>query len=71
MSSRSLTWLALPAISRLALLHHLAALRATAGQRRDLARLDAAALSDIGITATQARAEAQRPFWDVPPGWRD
>ena len=68
MSSRSLTRLALPAISLLALLQHLAALRATAGQRRDLARLDAAALSDIGRTAAQARAEARRPLWDITPG---
>jgi uncharacterized protein YjiS (DUF1127 family) len=68
MSSRSLTRLALPAVSLLALLQHLAALRATAGQRRDLARLDAAALKDIGITAEQARTEARRPLWDVTPG---
>ena len=38
---------------------------ATARQRRVLARLDARALRDIGITRADAQAEAQRPFWDV------
>lgn len=39
-------------------------------QRRALAALDAARLRDIGITADEARAEAARRLWDVPPGWR-
>ncbi len=39
-------------------------------QRNALARLDAAALSDIGITARDALTEAQRPAWDVPSSWR-
>lgn len=39
-------------------------------QRRALERLDANALSDIGVTETEARAEARRPFWDAPNGWQ-
>ncbi|OZB14913.1 MAG: hypothetical protein B7X55_10490 [Rhodobacterales bacterium 34-62-10] len=70
MSSRSLVRLAPPAVSLSALVQRLAAWRATRQQRRDLARLDAAALSDIGITPAQARAEAGRPVWDVTPSWR-
>ena len=38
-------------------------------QRRALARLDARALRDIGLDAPAARAEAARPFWDVPAHW--
>ena len=39
-------------------------------QRRALARLDADALADIGVSADAAKAEAARPVWDVPTGWR-
>ncbi len=39
-------------------------------QRRALMRLDAAQLSDIGVTATQARTEARKPVWDVPCHWQ-
>nr|WP_261384681.1 DUF1127 domain-containing protein [Vannielia litorea] len=39
-------------------------------QRRALARLDAELLKDIGITPDEARTEAARRLWDVPPGWR-
>jgi len=35
-------------------------------QRRALARLDSAALKDIGLTCAEARAEANRPIWDMP-----
>ncbi|MEM1343100.1 MAG: DUF1127 domain-containing protein [Pseudomonadota bacterium] len=35
-------------------------------ERRALARLDAAALADIGLDPAAADAEAQRPLWDVP-----
>ena len=35
-------------------------------QRRTLARLDAEALDDLGITREEADAEARRPFWDFP-----
>ncbi len=38
-------------------------------QRLQLARMDAAQLRDIGLTAEQARAEAKRPVWDVPAHW--
>ncbi|MEX0969869.1 MAG: DUF1127 domain-containing protein [Paracoccaceae bacterium] len=31
--------------------------------RRALARLDTAALTDIGISARAARREAHKPFW--------
>ena len=34
-----------------------------ARQRRALAKLDADRLRDIGITHTQARREADKPFW--------
>jgi len=50
--------------ARLSLIH--AAWR----QRRALAALNDAALADIGVTRTQARAEARRPLWDVPQHWR-
>ncbi|MGV6805636.1 MAG: DUF1127 domain-containing protein [Ruegeria sp.] len=39
-------------------------------QRRDLARLDQRALSDIGITRQQAYEEAARSFWDAPTYWQ-
>ncbi|WP_170331735.1 DUF1127 domain-containing protein [Ruegeria arenilitoris] len=39
-------------------------------QRRTLARLDARALEDIGITREQAEAEAARPIWDAPEFWQ-
>jgi uncharacterized protein YjiS (DUF1127 family) len=32
-------------------------------QRRQLARLDARMLRDIGITATEAERECNKPFW--------
>ena len=70
MSSRSLARRALPVISLSDLLHRVAEMGATRRQRRALARLDAAALADIGITAAQAMTEARRPVWDVAPGRR-
>ena len=39
-------------------------------QRAALARLDDAALADIGISRSEAREEAARPFWDAPDNWR-
>ena len=39
-------------------------------QRRHLAALDDHALSDIGLSRSQALAEADRPLWDVPTAWR-
>ena len=38
-------------------------------QRRALARLDDAALADIGLTRAQAEAEARRRPWDLPAGF--
>lgn len=38
-------------------------------QRRQLARLDDATLTDIGLTRQQALEEARRPFWDAPDHW--
>jgi len=43
-----------------------ALMRAAHRQRRALARLEAAALADIGITPAEARTEAARPVWDLP-----
>lgn len=36
-------------------------------QRRALSRLDDAALSDLGLTRSDAAKESERPIWDVPP----
>ncbi|MEI4471517.1 DUF1127 domain-containing protein [Frigidibacter sp. MR17.24] len=44
--------------------------RALRRQRRALARLDRHLLADIGLGASEARAEATRRAWDVPPHWR-
>lgn len=52
-----------------ALLRRLSVMQALRRQRIALARLDAAALDDIGITEAKARAEASRPVWDVPATW--
>lgn len=38
-------------------------------QRRALARLDDAALQDIGISRSEALSESSRPVWDVPAHW--
>lgn len=35
-------------------------------ERRDLERLDAHLLKDIGVSPAEAFREAARPFWDVP-----
>ncbi|MFT5065385.1 MAG: hypothetical protein ACJAXK_000316 [Yoonia sp.] len=43
--------------------------RALGRQRRDLAKLDTQQLCDVGISAKQAAAEADRPVWDVPAHW--
>ena len=44
-------------------------LLALSRSRQALADLDARALQDIGIDATEARREAARPVWDVPCNW--
>lgn len=43
---------------------------ALARQRHKLANLDDKALSDIGITKTEALNESKRPSWDAPKNWR-
>lgn len=44
---------------------------AIARQRNALAKLDDDALRDIGLTRSEAQAEAARPAWDVPSHWRN
>nr|WP_319949111.1 DUF1127 domain-containing protein [uncultured Shimia sp.] len=39
-------------------------------QRKALARLDDAALRDMGLSRQDAALEAKRPAWDVPSTWR-
>ncbi|MEM6636361.1 MAG: DUF1127 domain-containing protein [Pseudomonadota bacterium] len=41
-----------------------------ARQRRQLRRLEHNSLEDLGIDPSAAWAEAARPFWDVPTGWK-
>ena len=48
-------------------MHHAMTMRA---ERKHLITLDDARLSDIGLTRAKAIAEAARPLWDVPRGWR-
>lgn len=43
---------------------------AVARQRRALKGLDDTALTDIGISRSEADAEARRPLWDAPSTWR-
>ena len=73
MSTRPITRFAgitLPARPLLSdLLLRVTLMRAAHRQRLALARLDAAALADIGITPDEASAEANRPAWDIPQRW--
>lgn len=39
-------------------------------QRRRLARLDDRALQDIGVSRSEADAEARRFVWDAPEFWQ-
>lgn len=58
------TWkIRTPSFSFLRLVRHLGAIQR---QRQSLRELDRAALDDIGLTRSQADAEASRPVWDVP-----
>ena len=66
---RILTTRSLHTTRRLRLLHRLAQMQALFRQRSTLARLDDHLLRDIGLTAEQARHEADRPIWDVPSHW--
>ncbi|MEX0307219.1 MAG: DUF1127 domain-containing protein [Ruegeria sp.] len=56
-------------IKRKAIGARLLDLLSLARQRRALARLDDHALNDIGITRSEAHAEAARPVWDAPENW--
>lgn len=38
-------------------------------QRAALRDLDDRALDDLGLTRSQAEAEARRPVWDAPSSW--
>lgn len=50
-------------------LSRLFALAALRRSRRQLARLDDHLLRDVGLTAAQARREAEAPLWNAPHHW--
>ncbi len=54
---------------RLSLLARLRAAFDSQRQRRQLRDLSDAQLEDIGISRTEAEAEAQRRLWDAPQQW--
>lgn len=67
--------LALPLVSRpgrhlCRLFSRLRTAEALAKSRRRLARLDDHLLRDIGLTRTEAEAEAERSAWDSPLHWK-
>ncbi len=39
-------------------------------ERNDLKELDPHLLKDIGVSASEAQAEANRPVWDAPHRWK-
>ena len=43
--------------------HLVAVWRRRARERREMARLDHRALRDLGLSASQVRYEANKPFW--------
>jgi uncharacterized protein YjiS (DUF1127 family) len=61
--------LSVPTLRPAALINRVSYWAALARQRRALAALDARLLADVGLTATAAKAEANRSFWDVPAHW--
>lgn len=67
MTMLTATHRAIPA--RRSVLSGLKSLFAINRQRQTLRTLDARALDDIGVTRTEADAEAARPFWDAPATW--
>ena len=46
-------------------------LASLARQRRQIARLDAHALFDLGLTRAEVERESRRSVWDVPQTWTD
>lgn len=42
---------------------------AVARSRKALANLDDAALTDLGLTKSQAKVESSRSAWDAPSNW--
>lgn len=56
-----------PARRRLSLHDRVALYR----QRAALRRLDDRLLDDIGLSRTEAEAEARRPIWDAPGHWHE
>ena len=55
--------------ARLGVLNRLLDMQSIRNERRALAEMDAARLSDIGVTPSAARAEMRRPAWDAPERW--
>ena len=51
------------------LLTRMQAALALRAQRRALLVLDAHLLADVGLTRSEALAEAARPVWDAPQVW--
>jgi|28_taG_2_1085356.scaffolds.fasta_scaffold00415_7 uncharacterized protein YjiS (DUF1127 family) len=67
-----MTYISLPstrAKARRSLTDRIALAIALMRQRRALAQLDKAALSDIGVSQAEACRESRRPFWDAPDFW--
>ncbi|SLN17515.1 hypothetical protein PSA7680_00556 [Pseudoruegeria aquimaris] len=56
--------------ARRSVLSRLLAAEAAWRTRQSLKTLDRAALRDLGLSRSQAAAEAARPIWDVPAAWR-
>ncbi|RVT86593.1 DUF1127 domain-containing protein [Rhodobacteraceae bacterium CCMM004] len=56
--------------SRMSLLARILGLADLQRSRARLATLDDHILNDIGLTRDDAEAEARRPLWDPPVGWR-
>ncbi|KNG92556.1 DUF1127 domain-containing protein [Pseudaestuariivita atlantica] len=54
---------------RTGLLSRILMWQAVSRSRAQLARLDAAALADIGVSEHEARIEARRAAWDAPDHW--
>lgn len=55
---------------RISLLSRLWSARRLYRERQALLALDQHLLDDIGLTRPDVLAEAARPVWDAPHGWR-